>query len=305
MDIEAKHVEADSNGVRIAELNEMTYRINLWNHKPITDFWRVGKGYANRLAKYRIYTMGDIAKVSHENEDLLYNALGVNAELLIDHAWGWEPCTIKSIKSFKPETKSLSEGQVLSRPYNYEDAKIIIKEMTESLTLELVEKRLITSQMVLTIEYDIENLTNPEISKLYKGEVTIDRYGRKIPKHAHGTINLDYKTSSTKTITKAVMELYEQMINKNLLTRKIYVVANNVVNENTVQNEKTFEQIDLFTNYEEKKNNKKKEQKEKKIQEVLIDIKHKYGKNAVIKGMDLQENATTITRNKQVGGHQG
>ena len=305
MDIEAKHVEADSNGVRIAELNEMTYRINLWNHKPITDFWRVGKGYANRLAKYRIYTMGDIAKVSHENEDLLYNALGVNAELLIDHAWGWEPCTIKSIKSFKPETKSLSEGQVLSRPYNYEDAKIIIKEMTESLTLELVEKRLITSQMVLTIEYDIENLTNPEISKLYKGEVTIDRYGRKIPKHAHGTINLDYKTSSTKTITKAVMELYEQIINKNLLTRKIYVVANNVVNENTVQNEKTFEQIDLFTNYEEKKNNKKKEQKEKKIQEVLIDIKHKYGKNAVIKGMDLQENATTITRNKQVGGHQG
>ena len=305
MDIEAKHVEADSNGVRIAELNEMSYRINLWNHKPITDFWRVGKGYANRLAKYRIYTMGDIAKVSHENEDLLYNILGVNAETLIDHAWGFEPCTIKSIKAFKPETNSLSLGQVLHCPYNFENAKIIIKEMTESLTLDLVEKRLITDQMVLTIEYDIENLLNPEISKLYKGEVTVDRYGRKIPKHAHGTINLDHKTSSTKTITKAVEELYERIINKNLLIRRIYVVANNVVNENTEENEKTFEQINLFTNYEEKKNNKKKEQKEKKIQEALIDIKNKYGKNAVIKGMDLQENATTIARNKQVGGHQG
>ena len=305
MDIEAKHVEADSNGVRIAELNEISYRINLWNHKPITDFWRVGKGYAKRLAKYRIYTMGDVAKISHENEDLLYNLLGINAELLIDHAWGWEPCTIKDIKSFKPETKSLSEGQVLSRPYNYEDTKIIVKEMTENVSLELVYKKLVTSQMVLTIEYDIENLLNPEIRKLYDGEITIDRYGRKTPKHAHGTINLSHNTSSTQIITKAIAELYERIINKNLLVRKIYVIANKVLPEDKVQNENKFEQINLFINYEEEKTNEIKEKKEKKIQEALLDIKNKYGRNAVVKGMDLQENATAIARNKQVGGHQG
>ena len=304
MDIEAKHREADSNGARIAELNEMSYRINLWNHKPITDFWRVGNGYARRLAKYRIYTMGDVAKVSHENEDLLYNILGINAELLIDHAWGWEPCTIKDIKSFKPETKSLSEGQVLSRPYNYEDAKIIIKEMTENVTLELVYKKLVTSQMVLTIEYDVENLLNPEINKLYNGEITTDRYGRKIPKHAHGTINLSHNTSSTQIITRAVADLYERIINKNLLIRKIYVVASKVLSEDKAEKENKFEQINLFT-YEEDKTKKIKEQKEKKIQETLLDIKNKYGRNAVIKGMDLQENATAIERNKQVGGHQG
>ena len=305
MDIEAKHANEDSSGVRIAELNEMTYRINLWNHKPITDFWRVGKGYANRLAKYRIFTMGDVAKVSHENEDLLYSILGINAELLIDHAWGFEPCTIKDIKSYKPETKSLSEGQVLSRPYNYEDTKIIIKEMAENVSLELVYKKLVTNQMVLTIEYDVENLTNEEIRNKYNGQVTIDRYGRKVPKHAHGTINLDHRTSSTKTITKAVMELYDKIIDKKLYIRRIYIIANNVVNEKNIQDEKSFEQIDLFTNYEEKKTNKIKEQKEKKIQKALIDIKNKYGRNAIIKGMDLQENATAISRNKQVGGHQG
>lgn len=305
MDIEAKHVESDSNGVRIAELNEISYRINLWNHKPITDFWRVGKGYAKRLAKYRIFTMGDVAKISHENEDLLYNLLGINAELLIDHAWGWEPCSIKDIKSFKPETKSLSEGQVLSRPYNYNDTKLIVKEMTENVSLELVYKKLVTSQMILTIEYDVENLLNPEISKLYDGEITIDRYGRKIPKHAHGTINLSHSTSSTQIITKAIAELYERIINKNLLVRKIYVIANKVLPEDKVKSENKFEQINLFSNYEEEKTNKIKEQKEKKIQETILDIKNKYGRNAIIKGMDLQENATSIARNKQVGGHQG
>ena len=304
MDIEAKHVEADSNGARIAKLDEMSYRQKLWNHKPITDFWRVGKGYSNRLNKYRIYTMGDIAKISCENEDLLYDLFGVNAELLIDHAWGFEPCTIKDIKEFRPETKSLSLGQVLHVPYNYEDTKIIIKEMTENLTLDLTIKRLVTSQMVLTVEYDIENLINPEIKNKYTGEITIDRYGRKIPKHAHGTINIDHKTCSTKILTKAVIELYERIINKDLLIRKIYVVASNVINEEDVKEEK-FEQINLFTNYEEEKINKIKEQKEKEIQKTLISIKNKYGKNAVIKGMDLQDKATTILRNKQVGGHQG
>ena len=303
MDIEAKHVEADVNGARIAELDEISYRKKLWMHKPITDFWRVGKGYAKRLAKYRIYTMGDVAKISHENEDILYNLFGVNAELLIDHAWGWEPCTIKSIKSFRPQTNSLSLGQVLHCPYNYEDTKIILKEMTESLTLELVRKKLITSQMVLTIEYDVENLTNSTIE--YNGEITEDRYGRKIPKHAHGTINIDHKTSSTKTLTKAVMELYEKIINKNLLVRKIYVISNKVVDEDSNQEKENYEQINLFTNYNEKKNNKDKEEKEKKIQQALLGIKNKYGKNAIIKGMDLQEKATTIKRNKQVGGHQG
>ena len=235
---------------------------------------------------------------------LLYNALGINAELLIDHAWGVESCTIKDIKEYKPETKSLSEGQVLSRPYNYEDAKIIIKEMTENVTLELVYKKLVTSQMVLTIEYDVENLLNPEINKLYNGEITTDRYGRKIPKHAHGTINLSHNTSSTQIITRAVADLYERIINKNLLIRKIYVVASKVLSEDKAEKENKFEQINLFT-YEEDKTKKIKEQKEKKIQETLLDIKNKYGRNAVIKGMDLQENATAIERNKQVGGHQG
>lgn len=308
MDIVAKHAEPDENGVRMAYLDEMKYRELLWNHRPLTDFWRVGKGYAKRLEKYRIYTMGDIARISVENEELLYKLFGINAELLIDHSWGWEPCTIKDIKAYKPTSNSVSLGQVLHCPYNYEKTRIIVKEMTESLTLQMVEKRIVTSQMVLTIGYDIENLTNPNISKLYNGEVTIDRYGRRIPKHAHGTINLDHKTSSTKLITEAVMELFDRIIDKNLLTRRIYVVANNVINENDVK-EENFEQINLFTNFGElnakKEKDKKKELAEKEMQKAIINIKKKYGKNAILKGMNFEEGATMIDRNGQIGGHRG
>ena len=303
MDVWAKHIKPDKNGVRIAELNEMSYRKLLWNHRPITDFWRVGKGYARSLEKHRIFTMGDVARTSVKNEELLYKLFGVNAELLIDHAWGWEPCTMKSIKSYVPETKSVSSGQVLHCPYNYEKTKLIVKEMTELLTLDLAQKRLVTNQLVLTIGYDIENLIDPEISKNYKGEITIDRYGRKVPKHAHGTINIDHKTSSTKTIMEAVIELYERIINPNLLTRRINITANNLTDEIKAKEEKVFEQIDLFGGYIKKEKENKKEEAERKIQNAMLNIKNKYGKNAIIKGMNLQEGGTTIDRNNQIGGH--
>ena len=303
MDIVAKHVKPNQNGVRIAALDEITYRKILWNHKPITDFWRVGKGYAKKLEDKGIYTMGDIARVSLRNEELLYRVFGINAELLIDHAWGWEPVTIESIKAYKPSTNSISSGQVLHCPYNYEKTKLIIKEMTELLTLELVEKKIVTDQIVLTIGYDVENLINKEIKENYTGEITIDRYGRKIPKHAHGTINLDHKTSSTKIIMKAVINLYERIIDKNLLTRRINITANNVISENLVK--KGFEQINLFTNYQEEEKKIKKEQSEKEIQKAMIDIKRKFGKNAILKGMNFMEGGTTIERNGQVGGHRG
>jgi len=303
MDIVAKHMEPDKNGARIAGLDERTYRKLLWNHRPITDFWRVGKGYAKKLEKYRIYTMGDIARTSVQNEDLLYRLFGVNAELLIDHSWGWECCTIESIKAYKPVSNSISLGQVLHCPYNYEKTRTIIKEMAESLSLNLVTDKLVTSKLVLEIEYDIENLTDENISKLYNGEITTDRYGRKVPKHAHGTINIDHKTSSTKLIMDAMIELYDKIINKNLLIRKINVVASNVTNEDNEKN--GYEQIDLFGNYEKINNDRKKEKAERKIQNAIIQIKDKYGKNAIIKGMNLQEEGTTIERNGQIGGHKG
>ena len=305
MDILAKHVSPDKNGVRIAGLDEINYRKYLWSHRPLTDFWRVGKGYAKKLEQNGIYTMGDVARTSLKNEDLLYKLFGVNAELLIDHSWGWEPVTIKDIKSYKPASNSISSGQVLHCPYNYEKAKLIVKEMTELLTLDLVEKNLITNQLVLTIGYDIDNLTNPSISKLYKGEVTIDRYGRRVPKHAHGTINLDHKTSSTKIIMEAVMTLFKRIVNDKLLVRRINVTANNVINEWEAKKEPLYEQIDLFTNYEEINKKREKELAEREIQKVMLDIKKKYGKNAIIKGMNLEEGATTIERNGQIGGHRG
>ena len=303
MDIGAKHVKPDKNGVRIAELNEISYRELLWNHRPITDFWRVGKGISRSLEKHRIYTMGDIARTSLENEELLYKLFGVNAELLIDHAWGWEPCTIESVKSYVPEKNSISSGQVLHKPYNYEKTKLIVKEMTELLTLDLAQKNLVTNQIVLTIGYDIENLIDPEIIKDYTGEVTIDRYGRKIPKHAHGTINIDHKTASTKTIMEATMKLYDRITNPKLLTRRINITANNVVDKSKVNEEKDFEQIDLFGNYIKKEKTLKKEEDESRIQKAMLHIKNKYGKNAIIKGMNLQEGGTTIDRNRQIGGH--
>ena len=305
MDIVAKHVQPNENGVRIAGLDEMKYRKLLWDHRPITDFWRVGKGYANKLEKHRIFTMGDVARTSIQNEELLYKLFGINAELLIDHAWGYEPVTIEQIKAYKPLTNSISSGQVLHCPYNYEKTKLIVKEMTELLTLELVEKHLVTSQIVLTIGYDIDNLTDPYISNSYKGEITVDRYGRKVPKHAHGTINIDHKTASTKIIMEKVMELYDRIIDNRLLVRRINITANNVVDESAAEQTNTFEQIDLFTDYKQKEKEHQDEQEEKQLQQAMLNIKKKYGKNAIIKGMNLEEGATTIERNGQIGGHKG
>ena len=302
MDIVAKQLKPDKNGVRIAGLDEITYKKLLWNHRPITDFWRIGKGYAKKLEEHRIYTMGDVARTSIKNEDLLYKLFGVNAELLIDHSWGWECATIESIKAYKPISNSISSGQVLHCPYNYENTKLIVKEMIELLALDLVEKSLVTNQIVLDIGYDIDNLTNPTISNFYNGEITVDRYGRKVPKHAHGTVNIDHKTSSCKIITENVMNLYKRIVNDKLLVRRINITANNVVNEKLVKDE-TYEQIDLFVDYNELNRKRKKEQDEKQIQKAMIDIKNKYGKNAILKGMNLQKEGTTIKRNSQIGGH--
>ena len=310
MDIMAKHEKPDKNGVRIAELDELTYRKNLWSHTPITDFWRVGRGYARKLERCGIFTMGDIARCSigkdgdFYNEELLYKMFGVNAELLIDHAWGYEPCTIDEIKSYTPENNSLGSGQVLKSPYPYEKAKLIVREMTELLVLDLVEKRLATNQMVLTVGYDIENLKDKE--NAYQGEITTDRYGRKIPKHAHGTANLGLYTTSTQKIIAAVMELFDRIIDPTLFVRRVTLTANHVIAESKVQKEQEFEQLDLFSMLQEKEQNEKeKEQleKERKMQEAIIELKHKFGKNAILKGMNLQEGGTTIERNGQIGGH--
>lgn len=305
MDIVAKHTQADKNGVRIAGLDEISYRKYLWGHRPITDFWRVGKGIANKLENNGMFTMGDVARMSEKNEELLYKLFGINAELLIDHSWGYEPCTIESIKSYKPVMNSLSSGQVLHCPYNYEDTKLIVKEMTELLTLDLVKKDLITSKLVLTIGYDIDNLINPEIRQNYFGEITLDRYGRNVPKHAHGTINIDHKTSSTKIITNAVMELYENIMNKNLLVRRINITAADVVNEEDYKKVKQYEQMDMFIDYNELGKQRRKEVSEKALQKAVLNIKSKYGKNSILKGMNFIEGGTTIERNGQIGGHKG
>jgi DNA polymerase V len=313
MDIVAKHIPADKDGVRIAELDEMTYRRRLWTHKPLIDFWRVGRGYAKKLEENGMFTMGDVARCSvgkkneYYNEDLLYKLFGINAELLIDHAWGFEPCTIADIKAYKPTTNSLGSGQVLQCPYNYEKARLIVREMTDLLVLDLVDKGLVTDQMVLTVGYDIENLSNPEIKKKYHGPITTDHYGRQVPKPAHGTVNLGRQTSSTKLIIDAVMDLYTRIMDENLLVRRINITANHVVNENTVGKEKSYEQLDLFTDYEAKQKEKEEEDaallREKKMQLAILDIKKKYGKNAILKGTNLEEGAMTKERNKQIGGH--
>lgn len=302
MDIVAKHVKPDENGVRIAGLDEMAYRKLLWGHRPLTDFWRVGKGYTKKLEEHGMYTMGDVARMSVKNEDLLYKLFGVNAELLIDHAWGWESVTIESIKAYRPATNSICSGQVLHCPYNYENTKIIVKEMTELLALDLVEKGLVTNQIVLEVGYDVDNLKNQAISSLYNGEITTDKYGRKVPKHAHGTINIDHQTASSKVLTEHIMELYKQIVNKQLLVRRINITVNNVVNENMVKTS-DYEQISLFVDYKEVNKKRKKEKAEKEIQKAMIDIKSKYGKNAILKGMNLQKEGTTIERNRQIGGH--
>ncbi len=307
MDVEAKHIQPDKNGVRIAELDEMSYRRKLWSHTPLTDFWRVGKGYARKLEQNGMFTMGDVARRSVHDEDSLYKLFGVNAELLIDHAWGWEPCTIADIKAYRPSSNSISSGQVLQSPYAFDKAKLVAREMTDLLVLDLVEKRLVTDQMVLTVGYDIENLTDPHKRGAYRGEIMKDPYGREIPKHAHGTINLGRKTSSTKLIIEAVMELFDRIVNKDLTVRRMYVVANHVVDEKDVSEDSSCEQLDLFTDYATQQEQQRKEaealDRERKIQETLITIKKRYGKNAILKGMNLQEGATARERNSQIGGH--
>ena len=352
MDIGAKHTEADADGVRIAELDEYSYRRLLWDHRPITDFWRVGRGYAKKLAKKSIFTMGDIARCSlgnssdYYNEDLLYKMFGVNAELLIDHAWGYEPCTLAEVKSYRPQRKSLVSGQVLQNAYTYEKTRIVVREMMELLALDLVDKGLLTNQIVLTVGYDIENLSDPERRRAYKGEITVDGYGREIPKHAHGTGNLPFSTSSTKLTTDCVLEVFDRVVDESLLTRRISITANNLVLESEYKRESEVasaepEQISMFdmlaggddsqapervsskeaTVYSEQDkpnstmvaesisdsaaNDKSEDtlEKEKQVQEAMLKIKKRFGKNAILKGTNLQEGATAKERNAQIGGH--
>lgn len=304
MDVTAKHMPADKDGVRIAELDVLSFRKQLWEHKPITDVWRIGNGIAKRLEKMGLYTLGDIARCSINNEERLYKEFGVNAELLINHAWGWEPTTISDVKAYKPENNSISSGQVLSQPYSFKKGRLIVQEMTDLLVLDLVEKGVVTDQIVLTVGYDIENVAN---GSNYHGAVEIDRYGRKAPKQAHGSINLGKFTSSTKLIMDKVTELYERIVDKNLTVRRMYVVANHVKPESEVKDEPEQMQLTLFDDIEEIERKKTEEKaaldKERRVQETAIKIKKKFGKNAILKGMNLQEGATTIERNKQVGGH--
>lgn len=313
MDIEAKHAIPDEKGVRIAQLDEMGYRKLLWNHRPLTDFWRVGRGYQKKLEAAGLFTMGDIARCSlggdneYYNEELLYQMFGINAELLIDHAWGFEPVTMELIKSYKPENNSISSGQVLQCPYNFDRAKLIVREMTDILVLDLVEKKLTADQIVLTIGYDRESLADPGVRSRYRGEITVDHYGRRVPKHAHGTVNLGWQTSSTQIIMEAMMELYERIVNPELLVRRVTVAVNHVVDETDVKEEESYEQMDLFTDYEalerERSEREEKLKKERRLQEAMLSVKKKYGKNAMLKGMNLQEGAMTKERNRQIGGH--
>lgn len=302
MDIVAKHIEADKDGVRIAELDEMSYRRQLWNYRPITDFWRVGRGIGKRLESVGIYTMGDIAKCSlgsdteFYNENLLYKLFGINAELLIDHAWGWEPCTIDDVKSYKPDTKSISSGQVLTRPYSFDETAVIVREMAELLALDLVDKKVTTNQIVLTLNYDTEN-----IKKGYKGEITVDGYGRKIPKHAHGTSNINRLTSSSKLVVNAAMDVFYRIADRSLSVRKVSICANHITDEN--KTEPANVQLDLFTDYSKIKAEEDALKKERSLQNAMLRIQKRYGKNAILKGTNLQDCATTVERNNQVGGH--
>ena len=307
MDIVAKKMPADKDGVRIAELDEMSYRHLLWEHTPLTDFWRVGRGIANRLAKYGILTMGDIARCSLTNEDFLYELFGVNAELLIDHAWGWEPVTMDYVKSYRPEAKSLSSGQVLTCAYTSAQARNVVLEMADSVSLELNDKRLVTDQLVLTVGYDIESLTNPEIRAKYHGKITTDHYGRQVPVHAHGTINIDRHTSSGKILIEKVAELYDRIINPDLLVRRLTLSINHLISEDNIKDKPKTVQLDLYTDYEELKRQQEIEEaelsKERRRQEAVLRIKKMFGKNAILKGLNYTDGATQRDRNQQIGGH--
>ena len=313
MDIWAKHIPADANGVRIAELDEMSYRRQLWDHRPLTDFWRVGRGYAKKLEDHGLYTMGDIARCSlggtsdYYNEDLLYRLFGVNAELLIDHAWGWEPCTMEDIKKYRPRSSSVGSGQVLHCPYPFEKARLAAKEMADLLVLDLVDKDLVTDQIVLTVGYDIDNLKDPALKKRVGGEVKTDRYGRSIPKHAHGTANLPQYTSSSRQIIQAVTELFDRIVDRKLLVRRISMAAGHVAGQHEARQETKYEQMDLFTDYaaldREREKQDAETKREQKMQRAVLEIKKKFGKNAILRGMNLEEGATARDRNSQIGGH--
>ncbi len=304
MDIYAKHCKPDKNGVRIAELDEMSYRRILWDHRPLTDFWRVGRGISKKLEEHGMYTMGDVARCSvgresdYYNEDLLYKLFGVNAELLIDHAWGWEPTEISDIKSYRPESSSLSSGQVLQEPYEFSKARLVLKEMADLLSLELVSKRIVTDQIVLTVGYDIESL-----NKSYSGAVETDRYGRKIPKTAHSSENIGRYTSSTKLICETAMKLFDRIVDKDLLVRRMYIVANHIITENDAEKEREYVQLNLFSDTGKQESEENELKKEKDMQKAILKIKSKYGKNSIIKGMNLKEGATALERNRQIGGH--
>ena len=303
MDIVAKHIPADKDGVRIAELDEMSYRRQLWDHKPLTSFWRIGKGIAEKLEQYGMDTMGKVARQSVKNEEVLYKLFGVNAELIIDHAWGWEPCTIDKIKAYKPESNSFSSGQVLTCAYDVKKARVVIQEMADAIALDLVDKHLVTDQLVINVGYDVESLNGGQ----YQGEITIDRYGRKVPKYAHGTGNLERYTSSSKAIIETVLSVYDRIVNPDLLIRRLNVTTNHVIREEDAKKHVQPVQLDLFTDYEELERQREEEKaalaKERKMQEALLTIKKKFGRNAILKGLNFEEGATAKDRNQQIGGH--
>ena len=308
MDIVAKKMPADKDGVRIAELDEMSYRRQLWDYRPITKFWRVGAGIAEKLAVYGIDTMGKVARLSLQNEDVLYRMFGVNAELLIDHAWGWEPCTMEAVKAYRPETNSLSSGQVLTEPYTAKKARVVIREMAEGMALKLVSKRLVTDQLVLTVGYDVESLTRPEIRAKYHGEITNNYYGKPVPKHAHATYNFDRPTSLSSRLMGAAAELFDKHVNADLLIRRLNITANHVIPEEiALKQDNAPQQLDLFTDYEalekQKQAEKAKTDKERRMQEVQLRIKQRFGKNAILRGLNFDEGATAKDRNNQIGGH--
>lgn len=307
MDIVAKHIPPDKNGVRIAELNEMSYRQMLWSHQPLTDFWRVGHGYARKLKEHGMFTMGDVALCSVAHEELLYTLFGKNAELLIDHAWGWEPCTIKDIKAYRPTSQSLGSSQVLPCPYSAEKARLVLREMVDQLVLDLADNKLITDQLVLTVGYDIENLAVPQRCSNYQGPVVLDSYGRQIPRHAHGTASLSCHTASSKELIRAASDLFDRIVNPILLIRRLSITANHTVPERSVSTPILYEQMNLFTDYAALEKRRKKKQAElerdKKLQQAILTIKKKYGRNAILRGMSLEEGATARERNKQIGGH--
>ena len=308
MDIVAKKAPADKDGVRIAELDEMSYRHELWDYQPITKFWRVGRGIAEKLAVYGIDTMGKLARMSVQNEGLLYRLFGVNAELLIDHAWGWEPSTMEAVKAYRPETNSFSSGQVLQEPYTFKKARVVILEMAEGMALDLVSKRLVTDQLVLTVGFDAENLTNPEIRAKYHGEITSNYYGKQVPKHAHGSHNFEKPTSSSRLIMEGAAELFDKYVNPDLLIRRLNLTTNHVVSEASVAlQENAPQQLDLFTDYEALEKLRQEEQakldKERRMQEAQLKIKQRFGKNAILRGLNFEEGATAKERNEQIGGH--